>query len=111
MNFDEVCRRAAGRRADNRRRRLGRARRISAILAPQARMQHPTGREPAALLKVHEAAVSSDLKFVAVIRLRWGEMMSGAPPGFMDVPMLPKNFRRVRRRDRLTAETRAGTVA
>jgi hypothetical protein len=96
MNFDEICRRAAGRRAYNRRRRLARARRISAILALQARAPHLTGRELAALLGVHEATVSRDLKFVALIRRRWRKMMGGAPPGFKDVPMLPQNFRWVR---------------
>jgi hypothetical protein len=63
--FDEACRRAGGRRAYNRRRRLERARRIQTILRLQdAQPPYLSGRDLAALLEVHEATVSRDLKFI-----------------------------------------------
>ncbi len=63
-NFNEACLRAAGRRAYNRRRRLERARRISAILVVQDRHGEVRGRVLAAALGVHEATISRDLKFI-----------------------------------------------
>jgi hypothetical protein len=68
MNFDEVCRRAAGRRRYNRERRLERARRISAILVVQDRHGEVKGRTLAAALGVHEATISRDLKFIKRIK-------------------------------------------
>jgi predicted DNA-binding transcriptional regulator YafY len=62
-NFNEACLRAAGRRAYNARRRLARTVRISRILALQD-FHDLTGRELAALLKVHEATISRDLRFI-----------------------------------------------
>jgi predicted DNA-binding transcriptional regulator YafY len=67
QSFDEACRRAAGRRAYNRKRRLERARRISTILVLQDRGVF-TGRALAASLGVHEATVSRDLKFIRKLK-------------------------------------------
>jgi len=74
MGFDEVCRRAGGRRAYNRKRRLARARRISAIIALQA-LGVVKGRKVAALLGVHEGTVSRDLKFVRRVRGEYRQMI------------------------------------
>jgi hypothetical protein len=71
MTFDEACRRAAGRRAYNRQRRLERARRISAILVVQDRQGDVKGRTLAAALGVHEATISRDLKFIKRIKDRY----------------------------------------
>ncbi|MDQ3257361.1 MAG: HTH domain-containing protein, partial [Acidobacteriota bacterium] len=72
-DFNEACLRAAGRRAYNARRRLARAARISRILALQDRYEL-TGRELAAMLRVHEGTISRDLKFIEGVRAdyrRW----------------------------------------
>lgn len=66
-SFDEICRRAGGRRAYNKKRRLERAARICRILALQEQGQW-TGRELAARLDVHEATISRDLKFINRVR-------------------------------------------
>ncbi len=66
-NFNEVCLRAAGRRAYNARRRLARNARICSILALQDRFDL-TGRELAALLRVHEATISRDLRFIGRVK-------------------------------------------
>ncbi len=84
MGFDEVCRRAGGRRAYNRKRRLARARRISAIIALQA-LGVVKGRKVAALLGVHEGTVSRDLKFVRRVRGEYRQMIG--------YEMLPQSFR------------------
>jgi hypothetical protein len=69
MTFDEICRRASGRRAYNAKRRRQRARRISAILALQDRHGDDLpGRVLARTLKVHESTISRDLKFIARVR-------------------------------------------
>ncbi len=67
-NFNEVCLRAAGRRAYNARRRRARTARISRILALIDR-HDLTGRELAALLRVHEATISRDLKFIEQVKM------------------------------------------
>lgn len=67
-NFEDACRRAAGRRAYNRRRRLERARRICVLLALLDGEPDMTGRELAARLGVHEATISRDQRFVAQVR-------------------------------------------
>ncbi len=67
-SFNEACLRAAGRRAYNARRRLSRAARITRILALQDRRALMTGRDLAALLRVHEATVSRDLKFIERVK-------------------------------------------
>ena len=76
-SFDEICRRASGRRAYNRKRRLARAERIKNILALQdaSRIAEArgegirlTGRILAAHFDVHEATVSRDLKFIRKLR-------------------------------------------
>ena len=63
--------RAAGRRTYNRRRRLERAQRISAILAVQDRYTAVKGRVLAAALNVHEATICRDLKFIREIKDRY----------------------------------------
>jgi hypothetical protein len=70
--------------------------RISIILELQASVPELTGRELAALLKVHESTVSRYLKFIALVRRQWREMMSSAPAGFQDVQMMPQNFSWIR---------------
>ena len=107
MNFDAVCRRASGRRAYNRRRRLARQRRIAQIIVLQARGPHLTGRELAALLRVHESTVSRDLKAVARIREEWRRFMAEhGPAGVSDVPLLPESFSFGRRAGRTSMSTR-----
>ena len=66
-NFNEACLRAAGRRAYNKRRRLSRQARISRIFALQDQYSI-TGRELAVLLRVHEATISRDLKFIERVK-------------------------------------------
>jgi hypothetical protein len=82
-SFDEICRRASGRRAYNRRRRLERARRIETILFLQdaARVAKArgegvrlTGRILAEHFGVHEATVSRDLKFIRRLRADYRRM-------------------------------------
>lgn len=80
-SFEEACRRAAGRRAYNRRRRLARQRRISAILRLQDAKAAVTGRELARALRVSESTVSRDLAFVRRVRRdyewrNWGARMT-----------------------------------
>ncbi len=77
-SFDSVCRRAGGRRAYNKRRRLERARRISAILALQDAELSLTGRELAARFGVHEATISRDLRFIESVRAQFQIMAWGA---------------------------------
>jgi len=84
MSFDEICRRASGRRAYNRRRRLARARRISAIIALQAQ-GIVKGRELAARLRVHEGTISRDLRFVRKVRREYARMCGAV--------MWPNSFR------------------
>jgi hypothetical protein len=85
--FDEACRRAAGRRAYNRKRRLERARRISAIFRLLDRRDY-TGRELAALLGVHEATISRDLRFIRKIKREWERDIVGQ----MGFRMYARNF-------------------
>lgn len=82
-SFDEICRRASGRRAYNRKRRLARALRIKTILTLQdaarvAEMRGDpvrlTGRVLAAHFGVHEATVSRDLKFIRRLRAHYRKM-------------------------------------
>ena len=68
MTFDEICRRAAGRRAYNRRRRLDRARRILHLIAMLDVDPTIPGRIFAAGFKVHESTISRDLKFLNGVR-------------------------------------------
>ena len=68
MTFAEICRRASGRRAYNRRRRLARERRILDLLFMLDVDPTITGRLCAAVLKVHESTVSRDLKFLNRVR-------------------------------------------
>src|ERR1043166_4798883 len=80
MTFDEVCRRASGRRAYNKRRRLIRARRISIILGLQDHFREIPGRYLASVLGVHESTISRDLAFIAKVkadyrRTNWGAEM------------------------------------
>jgi hypothetical protein len=84
-NFDEACKRAAGRRAYNRQRRLARADRIEDILVIQDRFPHVTGRELAAYFKVHEATISRDLKFIKKVKEDYRQSMK--------VEMSAKSFR------------------
>ncbi len=65
--FDEACKRAAGRRAYNRARRLKRAQRISRILSLLDGGSIKSGRDLAAQLGVHEATISRDLKFIVKV--------------------------------------------
>ncbi len=76
-NFDEACRRAAGRRAFNRRRHFTRAARISRILALQDQRDF-TGRELSVLLDVHEATISRDLKFIKRVKADYPKFHFGA---------------------------------
>jgi predicted DNA-binding transcriptional regulator YafY len=74
-NFNEACQRAAGRRAYNKQRRLARERRITLIIALQSNPDfNSTGRELAALFKVHEATISRDLKFIRRLRCEYRKM-------------------------------------
>ena len=80
MTFDEVCRRASGRRAYNKRRRLIRANRISIILGLQDHFGEIQGRYLASVLGVHESTISRDLAFIAKVkagyrRTNWGAEM------------------------------------
>ncbi len=79
-SFDEVCRRADGRRAYNKRRRLERARRISAILALQDSQPNLNGRELAARFSVHEATISRELAFITELRADFRRMMQRFHP-------------------------------
>lgn len=85
--FDEACRRAAGRRAYNRKRRLERARRISKIFHLLDRREY-SGRELAELLGVHEATISRDLKFIHKIKRAWERDIVGQ----MGFRMYARNF-------------------
>lgn len=78
-NFDEACKRAAGRRAHNARRARRREGRILKILRV---LDHhtPSGRELAALFNVSEATISRDLKFIAHVRLGFDEQGYGLAP-------------------------------
>ncbi len=69
-NFNEACLRAAGRRAYNARRRLARTVRISRILALQD-LSDLNGRDLAALLRVHEATISRDLRFIKQVKANY----------------------------------------
>ena len=62
--FDEACKRAAGRRAYNRARRLQRADRILDILSLLDGKPSRSGRDLARRLGVHESTISRDLKFI-----------------------------------------------
>jgi IS30 family transposase len=95
MNFDAVCRRASGRRAYNRRRRLARQRRIAQIIAFQAREPGLTGRELAARLRVHESTVRRDLKAVARIREEWRRFMAEHGPDGRTAPRVARAVRGV----------------
>lgn len=77
-NFKEACRRAAGRRAYNRRRRLARQHRISAIILLQDKRPDVSGRELARALKVSESTVSRDLKFIRRVRRDYARQSWGA---------------------------------
>jgi predicted DNA-binding transcriptional regulator YafY len=76
MTFDEICHRAAGRRAYNKRRRLARQTRISAILSLLDEYEL-TGRQVAALFGVHEATASRDLKFIRKLKAEYLRMQKG----------------------------------
>jgi predicted DNA-binding transcriptional regulator YafY len=65
--FDEACKRAAGRRAYNRARRLKRAKRILRILELLDKGPIKSGRDLAARLGVHESTISRDLKFIVKV--------------------------------------------
>jgi predicted DNA-binding transcriptional regulator YafY len=84
-SFASICRRAGGRRAYNRRRRLERAARILKIIRLQA-ARHFSGRELALILGVHESTVSRDLKFINKVRADYRRACFGAE-------MLPGSFR------------------
>ena len=90
--FGEACKRAAGRRAYNKKRRRARERRISALIASRFWRSEVTARELAAALGVHESTVSRDLKFIRRIRREWGRMMGGFV-GFGEVEMSARSFR------------------
>jgi hypothetical protein len=77
MTFDEVCRRASGRRAYNRRRRLIRAHRISIILGLQDHFSEIPGRYLASVLGVHESTISRDLAFIAKIKANYRKSAFG----------------------------------
>ena len=74
MTFAEVCRRASGRRAYNRRRRLERARRVSRLIALLAADPTLPGRLLAAAFEVHESTISRDLKFIAGVKAEYREL-------------------------------------
>ncbi len=66
-SFNEACLRAAGRRAYNAARRRARAARISRILA-LLDLYDLSGRDLAALFRVHEATISRDLRFIKQVK-------------------------------------------
>jgi hypothetical protein len=68
MTFDQICRRASGRRAYNKRRRLIRANRISVILGLQDHFREIPGRYLASVLGVHESTISRDLAFINKVK-------------------------------------------
>lgn len=72
----EAYKRAAGRRAYNRRRRLARARRISRIFRLLDRRDY-SGRELAELLGVHETTISRDLRFIRRVKRDWERSIVG----------------------------------
>ena|ERR1051326_5784298 len=78
QSFGEACKRAAGRRAYNKRRRLARERRIVAILRLLDARPGISGRELAGILKVHEATVSRDLKFIRRVQAEYSRGNFGA---------------------------------
>ncbi|HEY0006378.1 MAG TPA: HTH domain-containing protein [Pyrinomonadaceae bacterium] len=85
--FDEAIKRAAGRRAYNRKRRLEREARIARILR-LLDSEELTGRELAVLMEVHEATISRDLRFIKRLRRNFRRMV--AP---FDVQMKAHHFR------------------
>lgn len=95
-SFDEICRRASGRRAYNKRRRLARAHRISAMIAAQVWRADITGRELAAHLGVHESTVSRDLKFIKRLRRDFGRMIGDLGGGLAENEMSPRSFKWLR---------------
>jgi predicted DNA-binding transcriptional regulator YafY len=74
LTFNEACKRAAGRRAYNKQRRLARERRISRIIALQ-NSYDLTGRELAALFHVQEATISRDLRFIRRVSAEYRKMI------------------------------------
>jgi hypothetical protein len=92
MTFNEVCRRASGRRAYNRQRRLIRARRISIILGLQDHFGEIQGRYLASVLGVHEATISRDLKFIGKLKRDWESMMRPLHPSIRQ-GMTAQSFR------------------
>jgi hypothetical protein len=100
-SFDEACRRAAGRRAYNKKRKVARAHRISNIIALDSRQL--SGRQLASLLKVHESTISRDLKFIKKVKRHYRDMTGG-------VEMWPRSFKWLRNaRDwEITFEMRYG---
>ena len=76
--FDEACKRAAGRRAYNRKRRLAREHRIVTILRLLDVRPGMSGRELASALRVHEATVSRDLKFIRKVKAEYSRGNYGA---------------------------------
>jgi hypothetical protein len=85
MTFDEVCRRAAGRRAYNRQRRRARQRRISQLITLLAADSTIPNRTLAAACKVHESTISRDLKFIRRVKREY-RRMSGCE-------LRPRSFR------------------
>lgn len=85
--FAEACKRNAGRRAYNRKRRLQRARCISTIFRLLDERDF-TGRELAELLKVHEATISRDLRFIRKIKREWERDIVGR----LGFKMYARNF-------------------
>ena len=79
QSFNEACKRAAGRRAYNKRRRLARQRRVTAILRLLDVQPDLSGRNLAATLKVHEATISRDLKFIRKVRRHYLKISDGEP--------------------------------
>lgn len=78
QSFDEACKRAAGRRAYNKRRRLARQRRVTTILRLLDVQPNMSGRDLAAVLKVHEATISRDLKFIRKVKAEYSRSNWGA---------------------------------
>jgi IS30 family transposase len=78
QSFNEACKRAAGRRAYNKRRRLARERRITAILRLLDVQPGVSGRALAAVLRVHEATISRDLKFIRKVKAEYSRGNFGA---------------------------------
>ncbi len=64
MNFDQICRRAGGRRAYNKRRRLAQGERILLIFTLLRHISFFSSRDLSVILGVSEATISRDRAFI-----------------------------------------------